>query len=80
MKRSRVSVLGVYGGDLKKAPTVGIEPETSRSLGGHHIHYTTAILKQHGLVWAINNGKFAATSPHIKFEEGLPRDPNTNVL
>ncbi|KAH3864905.1 hypothetical protein DPMN_027938 [Dreissena polymorpha] len=48
LKRSRVrflgleSVLGVFGGDLKNAPTVGIEPMTSRSLGGHHIHYTTA--------------------------------------
>ncbi|KAH3884281.1 hypothetical protein DPMN_008260 [Dreissena polymorpha] len=35
-------VLGVFGEDLKSAPTVGIEPVTSRSLGGHHIHYTTA--------------------------------------
>ncbi|KAH3867561.1 hypothetical protein DPMN_030693 [Dreissena polymorpha] len=26
----------------KNAPTVGIEPVISRSLGGHHIHYTTA--------------------------------------
>ncbi|KAH3872904.1 hypothetical protein DPMN_036127 [Dreissena polymorpha] len=48
LKRSRVRflglepVLGVYGGDLKNAPTVGIEPVTSRSRGGHHIHYTTA--------------------------------------
>ncbi|KAH3876838.1 hypothetical protein DPMN_000688 [Dreissena polymorpha] len=29
-------------GDLKNAPTVGIEPMTSLLLGGHHIHYTTA--------------------------------------
>ncbi|KAH3699132.1 hypothetical protein DPMN_074086 [Dreissena polymorpha] len=29
-------------GDRKNAPTAGIEPVTSRSLGGHHIHYTTA--------------------------------------
>ncbi|KAH3866891.1 hypothetical protein DPMN_030014 [Dreissena polymorpha] len=49
-KRSRVRflgldpVLGVYGGDLKNAPSVGIEPMTARSLGGHHIHYTTATL------------------------------------
>ena len=37
-------VLGVYGGDLKNAPTVGIEPMTSLSLGGHHIHYATATI------------------------------------
>ncbi|KAH3876773.1 hypothetical protein DPMN_000623, partial [Dreissena polymorpha] len=42
MKRSRVRFLGVYGEDLKNAPAVGIEPVTSRSLGGHHIHYATA--------------------------------------
>ncbi|KAH3749558.1 hypothetical protein DPMN_184058 [Dreissena polymorpha] len=35
-------VLGVYMGDRKNAPTAGIEPVTSRSLGGHHIHFTTA--------------------------------------
>ncbi|KAH3735431.1 hypothetical protein DPMN_041959 [Dreissena polymorpha] len=44
MKRSRVRFLGVYGGDLKNAPTVGIEPVISPSLGGQHIHYATAIL------------------------------------
>ncbi|KAH3895412.1 hypothetical protein DPMN_019576 [Dreissena polymorpha] len=49
MKRSRVRVLVVFEGDLKNAPTVGIEPETSRSLGGHHIHYTTAILAQNNM-------------------------------
>ncbi|KAH3824286.1 hypothetical protein DPMN_126120 [Dreissena polymorpha] len=42
MKRSRVRLLGVYGGDLKNAPIVGIDPVTSRSLGGHHIPYATA--------------------------------------
>ena len=36
-------VLGVFGGDLKNATTVGIEPMTYRLLGLHHIHYTTAI-------------------------------------
>ncbi|KAH3700866.1 hypothetical protein DPMN_075847 [Dreissena polymorpha] len=46
LKRSRVRflglepVLGVYVG--KNAPTVGIEPVTSRLLGRHHIHYATA--------------------------------------
>ncbi|KAH3784668.1 hypothetical protein DPMN_162632 [Dreissena polymorpha] len=35
-------VLFVYGENQKKALTVGMEPVTSRSLGGHHIHYTTA--------------------------------------
>ncbi|KAH3822562.1 hypothetical protein DPMN_124346 [Dreissena polymorpha] len=35
-------VLGVFGRDLKNAATVGIESMTSRSLGGHHIHYATA--------------------------------------
>ncbi|KAH3889081.1 hypothetical protein DPMN_013130 [Dreissena polymorpha] len=34
-------VLGVFGEDVKNAPTVGIEPVTSRSLGEHHINYTT---------------------------------------
>jgi len=34
----------VSEGDLKNAPTAGIEPMTSRSLGRHHIHYTTATL------------------------------------
>ncbi|KAH3840341.1 hypothetical protein DPMN_113788 [Dreissena polymorpha] len=48
LKRSRVHflelepVLGDYGGNLKNAPTVEIKPVTSRSLGGHYIHYTTA--------------------------------------
>ncbi|KAH3856334.1 hypothetical protein DPMN_098920 [Dreissena polymorpha] len=48
LKRSRVRflglkpVLGVFGGYLKNARTVGIDPVTSRSLGGHHIHYATA--------------------------------------
>ncbi|KAH3730317.1 hypothetical protein DPMN_056300 [Dreissena polymorpha] len=37
--------ISVYEMDLKNAPTVGIEPMTSRSLGGHHIHYITATLK-----------------------------------
>jgi hypothetical protein len=37
-------VLCVFGGDLKKNPTGGIEPKTSRSLGGHHIHYAMVTL------------------------------------
>ncbi|KAH3847790.1 hypothetical protein DPMN_090120 [Dreissena polymorpha] len=51
LKRSRVRFLGlepvfcVFGGDLKNAPTAGIEPMTSQLLGGHHINYTTATLK-----------------------------------
>ncbi|KAH3822967.1 hypothetical protein DPMN_124761 [Dreissena polymorpha] len=36
-------VLGVYG-DNENAPRVGSEPTNSRSLGGHLIHYTTAII------------------------------------
>ena len=36
-------VLGVLEGYLKNATTVGIEPVTSRLLGGHHIHYAMAI-------------------------------------
>ena len=35
-------VLGVFGGDLKKALTVGIKSMTSGSLDGHHMHYDTA--------------------------------------
>ncbi|KAH3811268.1 hypothetical protein DPMN_139676 [Dreissena polymorpha] len=38
-------VLGVYGGDNENAPREGSEPTNSRSLGGHLIHYTTAILR-----------------------------------
>ncbi|KAH3822810.1 hypothetical protein DPMN_124601 [Dreissena polymorpha] len=37
-------VLGVYGGNNENAPRVGSEPTNSRSLGGHLIHYTTAIV------------------------------------
>ncbi|KAH3863370.1 hypothetical protein DPMN_026355 [Dreissena polymorpha] len=44
MKRSRVRFLGIYGEDLKNALTVVMEPMTSRSLGGHHIRYATAIM------------------------------------
>ncbi|KAH3814346.1 hypothetical protein DPMN_142842 [Dreissena polymorpha] len=44
--RSPEPVLGVYGGDLKNAHTVGIEPVfTTRSLGEHHIIYSTATFK-----------------------------------
>ncbi|KAH3696324.1 hypothetical protein DPMN_083786 [Dreissena polymorpha] len=52
LKRYRVRflglepVLGVFERDLKNAPTLGIEPMTCRSLGGHHIHYAMAILCQ----------------------------------
>ncbi|KAH3708191.1 hypothetical protein DPMN_067632 [Dreissena polymorpha] len=37
-------VLGVYGGNNENAPRVGSEPTNSQSLGGHLIHYTTAIV------------------------------------
>ncbi|KAH3811083.1 hypothetical protein DPMN_139486 [Dreissena polymorpha] len=38
-------VLGVYGGDNENAPRVGSSPTNSRSLGGHLIHHSTAILR-----------------------------------
>ena len=47
-------VLGIYGEYLKKAPTVGIEPLTSLSLGGHHIQYDLKMIYvrwRHGLLW-----------------------------
>ncbi|KAH3699475.1 hypothetical protein DPMN_074431 [Dreissena polymorpha] len=42
-------------GDQKNAPTAGIEPVTSRSLGGHHIHYTTATFKVQVITLAVRN-------------------------
>ncbi|KAH3752768.1 hypothetical protein DPMN_187394 [Dreissena polymorpha] len=50
LKLSRVDflclepVLGVFDGDLKNGPKVGIKPGTNRSMGGHHIHHATEIL------------------------------------
>ncbi|KAH3846358.1 hypothetical protein DPMN_088659 [Dreissena polymorpha] len=39
-------VLGVYGGDNENGRRVGSESMNSRLLGGHLIHYTTAILAE----------------------------------
>ncbi len=70
MKRSRVRflglepVLGVYGGDLKNASIVGIEPVTSRSLGieTSNLQFTINILTD-----VINNEVYKCFESGSKF-------------